>query len=186
MIGSYIGALIFGIMFGFALNKGGLTKYTNISGAFRFTNMTVLKFMLTAMATAMVGLYILKTLGVITFPNIPATYIIGNALGGLVFGVGMSLAGYCPGTCAAGSGEGRMDYLVSGLLGLIAGSVLFGFTYNLVFTKIAGVLRLGNVTLPDILSVNPLLMVAVFVGLTLILFYLIDHGLIRKDKTEDK
>jgi hypothetical protein len=87
-------ALGLGVLFGFALNKGGLTRYKNIIGVFRFTNLTVIKFMLTALAVAAVGLYIMRGLNVITFPAAPATYLLGNVLGGLVFGIGMALTGY--------------------------------------------------------------------------------------------
>ncbi len=87
-------AIILGIGFGFSLNKAGLTKYHKIANQFRFTDMTILKFMLTAIVVAMIGLYIFRGLGWITFPTVPATYIIGNLVGGLIFGVGMALAGY--------------------------------------------------------------------------------------------
>ena len=87
-------AIPIGIVFGFALARGGLTHYSNIVGVFRFTNLTVIKFMLTALSVAMIGLYILKGLGRIEFPNVPETYILGNLVGGLVFGIGMSLTGY--------------------------------------------------------------------------------------------
>ncbi len=91
---SYVVAIGLGILFGFALNKGGLTRYGNITGVFRFTNLTVIKFMLTALCVASIGLYIMRTLGVIQFPAAPATYLLGNLLGGLVFGIGMALTGY--------------------------------------------------------------------------------------------
>lgn len=86
--------LILGLAFGLLLNKAGLTKYNKIVNVFRFTDMGVLKFMMTALAVAMSGLYALKALGVITFPNVPGTYIVGNLIGGLIFGGGMALAGY--------------------------------------------------------------------------------------------
>ena len=86
--------LIIGLAFGLLLNKAGLTKYNKIVNVFRFTDMSVLKFMMTALAVAMSGLYALKTLGIIAFPNVPGTYIAGNLVGGLIFGVGMALAGY--------------------------------------------------------------------------------------------
>lgn len=94
MLGSYLIAIALGILFGFALTKGGLTRYSNIIGVFRFTNLTVIKFMMTALVTAMVGLYGLKGLGLVQFPNVPATYVAGNVIGGLVFGIGMALTGY--------------------------------------------------------------------------------------------
>jgi uncharacterized membrane protein YedE/YeeE len=91
---NYIIALVLGVLFGFSLNKAGLTKYHKIVNVFRFTDMAVLKFMMTALVVAMIGLYTLRGLGMVTFPAAPATYIVGNIIGGLVFGVGMALAGY--------------------------------------------------------------------------------------------
>ena len=90
----YLIALVIGMLFGIALNKGGLTRYSNIVGVFRFTNLTVIKFMLTALVVGSAGLYGLNSLELVQFPNIPSTYIAGNVIGGLVFGVGMSLTGY--------------------------------------------------------------------------------------------
>ncbi len=91
---NYAIALVLGGFFGFALNKAGLTKYHKIVNQFRFTDMAVLKFMMTALVVAMVGLYSLRGLGLITFPAVPATYVVGNLVGGLLFGVGMALTGY--------------------------------------------------------------------------------------------
>jgi uncharacterized membrane protein YedE/YeeE len=185
MLLSYLLALVLGILFGFALNKGGLTKYANIVGVFRFTNLTVIKFMLTTLVVAMTGLYILQGLGLVRFPYVPTTYIVGNLVGGLIFGAGMSLTGYCPGTCVAGSGEGKLDYFFPGVLGLMAGSVLFGLTYEQIFPPIQRLANLGNRTLPQLWNIDPLLLVGVFVILVLFLFYLLEHRLKRKDKLEE-
>jgi hypothetical protein len=87
-------AIVLGVFFGFSLNKAGLTKYHKIVNVFRLTDLAVLKFMMTALVVAMGGLYALRGLGLITFPNVPATYIVGNLVGGLIFGVGMALSGY--------------------------------------------------------------------------------------------
>ena len=86
--------LVFGVFFGFALNKAGLTKYHKIVNVFRLTDLAVLKFMMTTLVVAMSGLYALRGLGLITFPNVPATYVLGNLVGGLIFGAGMALTGY--------------------------------------------------------------------------------------------
>ncbi len=181
---AYFTPILLGLFFGFALSKGGLTRYNNIAGVFRLTNLTVIQFMLTALVVAATGLYGLQLFGAVQLPPAPASYLLGNLLGGLVFGVGMSLAGYCPGTCAAGSGEGKLDYLVSGILGLIAGGVLFGFTYQAVFPPILKVANLGNTTLPLLLNVSPLLLVAIFITLVLLLFYFLERGLKRSDKLQ--
>ena len=91
---NYLIAGVLGVFFGFSLNKAGLTKYNKIVGVFRFTDLTVLKFMLTALVVSMIGLYGLRGLGLIVFPSVPSTYIVGNILGGLIFGIGMALTGY--------------------------------------------------------------------------------------------
>ncbi|HVO70384.1 MAG TPA: YeeE/YedE thiosulfate transporter family protein [Aggregatilineaceae bacterium] len=180
---TYIIPLVLGIFFGFSLNKAGLTKYTKIVNVFRLTDMAVLKFMMTALVVSMTGLFILRGLGLVTFPNIPATYIAGNVVGGLIFGVGMALSGYCPGTCVAGSGEGKLDYLIPGLLGFLVGAVIYGLTYPLVFPVISAIANLGSVVIPDLLNISPYLTVLLFALMAVLLFYLIDRaGLHRKEK----
>jgi hypothetical protein len=91
---NYLIALVLGVAFGFLLNKAGLTKYHKIVNVFRLTDLAVLKFMMSGLAVAMIGLYGLKGLGWIVFPKIPATYVVGNLAGGLVFGIGMAFSGY--------------------------------------------------------------------------------------------
>jgi hypothetical protein len=87
-------SLVMGFGFGFALQKAGLSKYNKIVNVFRFTDLAVLKFMMTALAVSMVGVFALNSLGLIALPNIPATYVVGNLIGGLIFGVGMAGAGF--------------------------------------------------------------------------------------------
>ena len=91
---NYITALVLGVFFGFSLNKAGLTKYNKIVNVFRFTDMAVLQFMMTALVVAMSGLFALRGLGLITFPAVPGTYVVGNIIGGLIFGIGMALTGF--------------------------------------------------------------------------------------------
>lgn len=91
---NYIIALFLGLFFGFILNKAGLTKYHKIVNVFRFTDLAVIKFIMSGLTVGAIGLYGLRGLGLLTFPNIPATYVVGNLVGGLIFGVGMALTGY--------------------------------------------------------------------------------------------
>ncbi len=182
---TYVIALVLGVFFGFALNKAGLTKYHKIVNQFRLTDMAVLKFMMTALVVTMIGVYPLRELGLITFPTVPATYIVGNLVGGLIFGVGMAVAGFCPGTAVAGAGEGKLDYLVPGLLGFLTGAVIYGLTYQSVFPQISAIANYGNVVIPDLWHINPYLAVFVFALMALVLFYLIDRmGMHRKEKKD--
>ncbi|HEX9027595.1 MAG TPA: YeeE/YedE thiosulfate transporter family protein [Anaerolineales bacterium] len=173
---NYLIALVLGAFFGFSLNKAGLTKYYKIVNVFRLTDLAVLKFMMTALVVAMSGLYVLRGLGMITFPSVPSTYIVGNVVGGLIFGVGMALSGYCPGTCAAGAGEGKLDYLIPGFLGFLVGAVFFGLTYQQVMPKITALAKIGNVDLPDLWNLNPYLFIFLFGLIAVLLFYAIDRG----------
>ncbi len=93
-MGDILWSLVLGFFFGWALQKAGLTKYHKIVNVFRFTDLAVMKFMLTSLAVAMVGTFALSSLGLVTLPAVPATYVVGNLVGGLVFGVGMAGAGF--------------------------------------------------------------------------------------------
>jgi len=48
-----------GIFFGFLLQKGGVTNYDVILGQLLLTDFTVVKIMLSAVITGMVGIYLL-------------------------------------------------------------------------------------------------------------------------------
>ncbi|HVY45812.1 MAG TPA: YeeE/YedE thiosulfate transporter family protein, partial [Minicystis sp.] len=104
----------------------------------------------------------------------PPTYLAANATGGGVFGVGMALAGFCPGTVAVG--EGRLDDLVPGALGLHAGAVVDGLADDRVRPWIARLAALGPVGLADLLRVEPWLVVALFVELAALGFYAATHA----------
>lgn len=89
-----IAALVVGLIFGFILQKARLTQYAKIVNVFRFTDLAVLKFMLTAIIVGAAGIYLLKDLGLVTLTGTTPTYIVGNLIGGLIFGVGMAGAGF--------------------------------------------------------------------------------------------
>jgi len=90
----YIPALIVGFFFGFLLQKAGLANYSKIVNVFRFRDMGVLKFMMSALVVGMIGIYALKAFGLVTLVGTQPTYIVGNLVGGLIFGVGMAGAGF--------------------------------------------------------------------------------------------
>jgi len=125
-----VAPLLVGFAFGGCLQKAGLSRYERIVNLFRFRDFAVLKFLLSALVTAAIGIRVLEDLGLAANVPIPTTYVAGNLIGGLVFGVGMALSGFCPGTVAAGAGEGRLDYLVPGGLGLLTGAVIYGLAYE--------------------------------------------------------
>jgi hypothetical protein len=74
--------LINGIFFGFFLQRGQVLRYEKQLGALRLMDMTIVKFMLSSILVAMVGVYLLQDLGLGKL-SIKATVLGGNILGGL-------------------------------------------------------------------------------------------------------
>ena len=180
-----IAPIFIGVLFGFMLHKGGMTRYHKIVNVFRFTDLAVLKFMMSSLVVGMIGIYLLTDLGIVASIPITPTYIVGNLFGGLLFGVGMATAGVCAAPVTAGSGEGRLDYIIPGMFGMFFGALLFGLTYNQVYPAISQIANSGAVTLPQVLDVNHWLVIAIFAVIALILFYVVDRVIkMRADKTK--
>ncbi|MFW6352924.1 MAG: YeeE/YedE thiosulfate transporter family protein [Verrucomicrobiota bacterium] len=119
----YLLAALFGLVFGFLIQKGGAAKFHVLVGVLLLEDLTVIKLMLSAIVVGMIGVFPLNALGKVEEKAKPL--ILGATLiGGLLFGAGFALSGYCPGTAAAALGQGNGDALFS-ILGLVAGSYLY-------------------------------------------------------------
>ncbi|MDY0297814.1 MAG: YeeE/YedE thiosulfate transporter family protein [Acidobacteriota bacterium] len=165
-----IAGLAFGIVFGFLLHKGGATKYDVIIGQLLLTDFTVLKIMLSAVLTGMIGIYAMKSLGWVKL--YPKSGSIGkNVTGGLIFGVGFALLGYCPGTIAGAIGNGYLDALVGGLAGILIGAGLFAARYQRLEQKILRRGDFGDLTLPQLFKVNDWVVVIPAAVLIFLLLY---------------
>lgn len=149
--------LVSGFVFGFLLQKGGVTKYETIVNQFRLKDFTVLKIMLTAIVVGGVGVYFLRDQGFAKLSIKPAL-IVANVIGGAIFGVGMALLGLCPGTAVAALGEGNRRAL-AGILGMLAGAWLQAESYGVMADAVRCV-DLGAATWPSVLSVSPWLLLA--------------------------
>lgn len=144
--------LITGILFGFLLQKGRVLRYDRQLGALRLLDMTIVKFMLTTVLVAMVGTYLLVDLGLAKL-SLKASVLGGNIIGGLLFGLGWGMLGYCPGTSAGALGEGRWD-AAWGILGMLVGAGLFAETYPLMQRTVLTWGNFGKITIPQVLGVN--------------------------------
>jgi hypothetical protein len=145
--------LLTGVLFGFILQKGQVTKYDKIVGFFRLTDVTVLKVLFAGILSGMVGVYALHDLGFVNL-HIKPTLLGANILGGLIFGVGMLLLGFCPGTCIAAFGEGRLDGLLRGVIGILIGAGLYAEVYPFIQGNFLKIGDYGKLTVPDLLGVN--------------------------------
>jgi uncharacterized membrane protein YedE/YeeE len=155
--------LIFGVAFGFLLQKGGVARYEVLMGQFFLTDFTVIKVMLTAIAVGMVGIFSMRAMGLVKLHLKPTRYA-SNIVGGLLFGVGLGVLGYCPGTGAAALGQGNYD-AIPGILGLMAGSYLYAETSGYLSSTIQKLGSRGGIMLPDLLGMRLVVFLAVFVPL---------------------
>ena len=164
--------LILGVLFGWALHKAGLTHYARIVNVYRLRDMTVMRFMITAL---MVGGFAIQAgigLGIANSVPVPPTSVLANVVGGVVFGVGMATAGYCPGTVVAEAGEGRLDAWLAGLSGLLVGAVTFGLLQPLIMPFLARFGALGRVTFASLSGASPWLVLFVFAQVALLVLRL--------------
>ena len=168
------GALAVGFAFGWLLQKAGLSRYERIVGVYRFKDLAVVKVLLTALIVGAASLRALTELRLAGAVPIPATYFVGNLAGGVLFGIGMAASGFCPGTVAAGAGEGRLDYLIPGMLGLIAGALAFGLVYPWVLPLVSIDVHPG-LTIARWLGADPWLVLLVLAQIVLLVFYVIER-----------
>ncbi len=160
--------LVTGIMFGFLLQKGRVIRYDKQVGALRLMDMTIVKFMLSSILVAMIGVYLLKDFGVVKL-QIKPTIIGAQVLGGLIFGLGWGILGYCPGTQMGALGEGRWD-AVWGILGMLTGAAIFAEVYPALKETVLTWGVFGKITVPQMLGVNHWVVMVVFAVGALLLF----------------
>jgi hypothetical protein len=120
-------AIPIGIVFGFALFHAGFTDSRRIAWAFYFKDVGVPVVMFSAIVTGMLGLWGLSLVGVLDISQVYMlpTFLVPMAVGGLLFGVGMAIGGYCPGTAAAAVATGKIDGMIF-IVGFLLGSLIFG------------------------------------------------------------
>ena len=120
-------AVPIGFIFGFALFHAGFTDSRRIAWAFYFKSVRVPVVMFTAIVTGMLGLWGLSLVGVLDISQVYMlpTFLAPMAIGGLLFGIGMVVGGYCPGTAAAALATGKVDGMVF-IAGFLIGSLIFG------------------------------------------------------------
>lgn len=148
-----------GVAFGFLLQKGRVLRFEKQIGALRLEDMTILKFMLSAIIVGMVGLYTLQAAGAITLGH-KAMNLGAVLVGGALFGGGWAVMGYCPGTSVGALGEGRW-HAVWAILGMLAGAALYAELYPFFKETVLVWKDFGKLGLPEALGVNPWVLIAV-------------------------
>jgi len=124
--------IVLGTVFGFILSRSGAADYNFIQSMFLFTSFQLYGIIGTAVALTLPGLFLLKKYGH-TITGKPITIDLkplnrGNVVGGVLFGVGWSIAGMCPGPILVNIGEGKL-YAIAALAGALTGAALLGALY---------------------------------------------------------
>jgi uncharacterized protein len=160
-------ALLIGVAFGWGLEASGLGSARKLVGQFYGRDLTVLKVLFSAIATALLGVFFLGRVGVLDAARvyIPETFLLPQAVGGVVFGAGMVMGGLCPGTSCVAAAAGRLDGLAV-IAGMLVGVTAFAAAFPLVQRFYESTPR-GAFTLPQLLGVPQGVVVAAVIGLAL-------------------
>ncbi|MBS1819246.1 MAG: YeeE/YedE family protein [Acidobacteria bacterium] len=125
--------LALGTLFGFVLSRAGAADYDYIQGMFLFERFQLYGILATGVAVTAPGLWLLKKYGR-TLTGAPLaidrkSLNKGTVAGSLLFGIGWSLTGMCPGPILVNIGEGKV-YAIAALAGALVGAALFGAAYD--------------------------------------------------------
>ncbi len=160
--------LVTGVLFGVLLQKGRVLRFEKQIGALLLQDMTILKFMLSAILIGMIGILLLSNMGMITLSHKPMN--VGAVLiGAALFGAGWAIMGFCPGTSLGALGEGRW-HAVFAILGMIAGAALYAELYPFFKSTILAWHDFGKIGLPQALGISQWYIVPIFWLVTVVLF----------------
>jgi uncharacterized membrane protein YedE/YeeE len=172
-------ATVIGVLFGFVLERAGFGDSRNLTNIFYFRDMRVLRVIFSAVCTAMVGLLVLSWVGLFDYSvlleySLLKTYLWPQLVGGILFGMGFVIGGYCPGTSMVGIVSGKIDALVF-MSGMFAGMYVFaaGFPAWAGFYKISD---MGRITLWQLFGISAPVVAAAIVVMALVAFVLASLG----------
>ena len=172
-IASLILALIMGFAFGWLLNRGALTNCNVIENQFRLRDFTMLKVMFPAIVVGGVGVLALIDAGEAKY-YIKDANLLAVALGAALFGVALVFYGYCPGAGIASIGTGSVHGLV-GVIGTIAGGIVYALTYDWLNAHILNVWAFGKVRIPDVTGVPDVVWLLALAAIGFVFFYWIEQ-----------
>ena len=122
-----------GAVFGFVLSRSGAADYDFIQAMFLFESFQLYGIIGTAVVLTAAGLWVIKRRGrtasgqSLQIELKPLNR--GTIAGSLIFGIGWSIAGMCPGPIFVNIGEGKV-YAIAALAGALTGAAAFGVSYE--------------------------------------------------------
>lgn len=152
--------LVTGAAFGFLLQKGRVLRFDKQVGAMLLNDMTIFKFMLSAILVGMVGILALSEMEIINLSH-KSMNVGAIIIGGALFGAGWAVMGFCPGTSLGALGEGRW-HAIFAIAGMVTGAAIYAELYPFFKESILAWHDFGKIGLPETLGVSPLLVVIAF------------------------
>lgn len=177
-MGTLFLGLVTGILFGFFLQKGQALRYDRQLGMLRFKDFTILKVMVSAILVGMVGIYFFVDLGIGKL-SLKPTQLAANMIGGLIFGLGWGMLGYCPGTAVGAVGEGRFDAFWGGVLGMLVGAGIFAEAYTFIKDNLLKWGDLGKLTIPNLIGINHWVVIGIIWGIMVLMLWVLERKLPR-------
>jgi hypothetical protein len=111
--------ILLGFAFGLFLQYSKVNTFNTISGMSVLEDYTVAKTIATAIGIGAILLSIVIGFGFASYHI--KTFLVGSVIiGGFIFGIGMSILGYCPGTMPVSMGQGSLDAVIGFLGGLVS------------------------------------------------------------------
>jgi len=169
----YFLAILIGFAFGYILERAGFGNARKIAAEFYFEDFTMIKVFFTTLVVGSAGLLFFNWFGWLYLDKIfiPKTYVIGQAVGGAILGMGFGVGGYCPGTGFVSASSGKMDGFAF-LAGAFVGTMSFG---DIFYDWLKGVYKgmpLGRITLPQLFGMNEGVVVLIVIIMALGVFWI--------------
>lgn len=144
--------LVTGVLFGFLLQKGRVLRFEKQVGAMLLRDMTIFKFMLSAILVGMVGILLLSDLEIIKLSH-KSMNVGGVLIGGALFGAGWAVMGFCPGTSIGALGEGRW-HAIFAVAGMVIGAAIYAELYPFFKSNILNWKDFGKISWADATGIN--------------------------------
>ncbi|NGX56788.1 MAG: hypothetical protein K1060chlam5_01034 [Candidatus Anoxychlamydiales bacterium] len=173
-----ISAIIAGLIFGFLLRKALVSRFNTIVNQLLLKDFTVVKVIFSAIVVGSIGIYFLNSFNLVKI-NVSSQNLLPAILGGGIFGIGMAITGYCPGTAMAALGDGAKD-MYYGVPGMVLGAMIYAEFYPKLSKLINLNSKTPNPTFANLFNASPWIFIVILVVFALILFYLIDTKFRKK------
>lgn len=142
--------LAMGVVFGMALEKGRVCEAGVIVCQMQMSRHAMLKMFLSAVITGLVVLSVLVGFGFAKLSP-KATLFAADIIGGAILGIGIVIAGACPGTVLAQIGTGYRDAIFT-FVGGLAGALAFTYAEPTLLKPILTAGSYGKLTLDQLLG----------------------------------